>query len=159
MRLLYRNFTQKDKCRNGFTLVELMIVIAIIATLVAIAVPLYSSYIDRTRIAVAKVQIRDLERQITIYLINNKKFPATLEDLGVGTVTDPWHNSYRYLPVEGTQRGLLRKDHSMVPVNQDYDLYSMGKDGKSQPPFTAKNSQDDVVRANDGAYVGLVSLY
>ena len=45
------------------------------------------------------------------------------------------------------------------PVNSDYDLYSKGKDGKSQTPFTAKASQDDIVRANDGSFLGLVSDY
>ncbi len=47
----------------------------------------------------------------------------------------------------------------MVPVNTDYDLYSMGKDGKSTSPFTAKASQDDIVRANNGGFLGLVSDY
>jgi general secretion pathway protein G len=44
-------------------------------------------------------------------------------------------------------------------VSTDFDLYSMGKDGKSVAPFTAQASQDDVVRANDGAFVGLVANY
>ena len=47
----------------------------------------------------------------------------------------------------------------MVPVNSDYDLYSMGKDKKSAAPFTAKASRDDVVRANNGGYVGLAINY
>jgi len=47
----------------------------------------------------------------------------------------------------------------MVPVNTDFDLYSMGKDGKSRAPFTAKASHDDIVRANDGKFIGLVSEY
>jgi general secretion pathway protein G len=51
--------------------------------------------------------------------------------------------------------GQIRKDRFLVPVNSDYDLYSMGKDGQSQAPFTAKASRDDIVRASDGQYVGL----
>ena len=46
-----------------------------------------------------------------------------------------------------------------MPVNSDYDLYSMGQDRGSVPAFTAKASQDDIVRANDGAYVGLASEF
>lgn len=143
----------------GFTLVELIIVIAIILTLCAIAIPVFSSYTYRTRIARAKVEIRVLEKEITAFRIIHMKFPDTFDELGLGVVRDPWGNPYRYLPIAGTPKGLLRKDHSMVPVNRDYDLYSMGKDGKSKPPFTAKASQDDIVRANDGEYVGLVYLY
>ena len=47
----------------------------------------------------------------------------------------------------------------MVPVNSDYDLYSMGADGDSQTPFTAEASQDDIVRCGNGSYIGLVSNY
>lgn len=48
-----------------------------------------------------------------------------------------------------------RKDRFLVPINSDYDLYSKGRDGESVAPLTAKQSHDDVVRANDGAFVGL----
>ena len=61
--------------------------------------------------------------------------------------------------MEGTPQGKLRKDRFLVPVNSDYDLYSKGQDRKSSTPFTAKASQDDIVRANDGAYVGLASEF
>jgi len=56
-------------------------------------------------------------------------------------------------------KGKVRKDHNLVPLNSDYDLYSMGKDGKSVSPLTAKASRDDIVRANNGAFVGLASEY
>ena len=46
-----------------------------------------------------------------------------------------------------------------MPVNSDFDLYSMGADGESSAPFTAKNSHDDVVRANNGAFIGLAEDY
>ena len=57
------------------------------------------------------------------------------------------------------EKGKPRKDHFLVPVNSDFDLYSMGADGNSQAPFTADASYDDVVRAYDGRYVGLVSEF
>ncbi len=52
-----------------------------------------------------------------------------------------------------------RKDHFMVPINTDYDLYSMGADGKSLAPLTAKASQDDIIRANDGLFIGRASEF
>ena len=55
--------------------------------------------------------------------------------------------------------GHARKDHSLVPINTDFDLYSMGPDGRSSPPLTAKASRDDIVRANDGAFVGVAADY
>ncbi|MCS6288292.1 MAG: prepilin-type N-terminal cleavage/methylation domain-containing protein [Nitrospira sp.] len=51
--------------------------------------------------------------------------------------------------------GRPRKDRFLHPINSDYDLYSMGKDGESVEPLTAKKSHDDVIRANDGSFVGL----
>ena len=58
-----------------------------------------------------------------------------------------------------TQTGKPRKDRFLVPVNSDFDLYSVGKDGRTAAPFTAKMSKDDVVRAMDGGYVGLASEF
>ena len=55
--------------------------------------------------------------------------------------------------------GQARKDRFLVPLNSDYDLYSAGKDGESAPPLGAAQSRDDVVRANNGAYIGLASGY
>jgi general secretion pathway protein G len=60
---------------------------------------------------------------------------------------------------DGTAKAKMRKDHNLVPVNTDFDLYSMGKDGESRAPFTAKVSHDDIVRANNGQFIGLVSNY
>ena len=53
----------------------------------------------------------------------------------------------------------MLKDRFLVPINSDFDLYSMGKDGKSQMPLTAKDSRDDIIRANDGAYIGLAYAF
>ena len=39
-------------------------------------------------------------------------------------------------------------------INSFFDLYSMGKDGQSVTPLTAKASQDDIIWANDGAFCG-----
>ena len=55
--------------------------------------------------------------------------------------------------------GKRRKDKNLVPINSDYDLYSKGPDGASVPALTAAKSRDDIVRANDGAYVGIASGY
>jgi len=55
--------------------------------------------------------------------------------------------------------GQARKDRNLVPINSDFDLYSVGRDGQSAPALTAKVSQDDVVRANNGGFVGLARDY
>ncbi|MEE8148540.1 MAG: hypothetical protein V3T24_13110, partial [Longimicrobiales bacterium] len=66
----------------------------------------------------------------------------------------------------GAERGLgggappgARKDKFLVPINSDFDLYSLGSDGKSTPPLGAKASKDDIIRANDGSYMGIAEFF
>ena len=82
-----------------------------------------------------------------------------LDDLDIKINQDPWGNSYKYVDFRFIPKGKRRKDRNLVPVNSTYDLFSMGADGESKAPFTAKASRDDIVRANDGAYLGLASDY
>ena len=88
--------------------------------------------------------------------------PDTLDQLGNGIPTDPWGNAYQYQRIEGAGlkgKGKLRKDKKLNPINSDYDLYSMGADGQSKLPLTAKHSWDDIIRASNGAYVGPATEY
>lgn len=149
---------------SGFSLIELMIVIGIIGTLAAIAIPGLIEYREKARIARAIAEIKGLEKAIYAFAAETGRFPDNLEELAAsgelsGLPTDPWGRPYQYVPVEGTPPGRLRKDRFLVPVNSDFDLYSMGQDGRSVSPFTAKHSRDDIVRCNNGGYVGLASGY
>lgn len=151
-----------DQLTQGLTLIEVMIVVVIIGILSSIAIPAYFGSKEKARIAATISEIKILERIIQGYNIDHESYPETLDDLGMKTLKDPWGNPYQYLKIEGRKKkgvGKMRKDRNMVPVNSDFDLYSKGKDGKSQTPFTAKASQDDIVRANNGRYIGLVSGY
>ena len=155
------SLVKPKRCHFGFTLIEIMIAIAIVGTLAAIAIPNYISYKHRALITEAMEEMRRIETAITVYMAENGELPDSLNDVRLGNLKDPWGNPYEYLRIKGGNKGLgeLRKNRSLVPVNSDYDLYSKGKDGKSQSPFTAKASQDDIVRANDGSFLGLVSDY
>ncbi len=145
--------------QGGFSLLEIMIVIALIGTLTAIAVPNYIEYRENARNAAAISDIRAMEKAIANFTLDNGRLPASLAEIGMGGRLDPWGTPYQYTVVEGTPRGRLRKDRFLVPVNSDYDLYSMGRDRRSASPFTARMSRDDIVRAGDGAYVGLAEYF
>ena len=146
----------------GFTLVELLIVVAIIATLATIAVPIYMGLTDRARIAKAMADIRILESEIAMFELERTRLPVNLGEINRAGLKDPWDSPYEYLSFAAAGpgwTGAARKDHSLVPLNSTYDLYSKGKDGASAGPLTAQSSGDDIIRANDGGYIGLASGY
>jgi len=143
-----------------FTLVEILLVVAIVAVLTFVAAPSYSSYVERTRVNQAIIDIVAISAQIKAFELDNRDFPDDLSQIGAAGKLDPWGRPYAYSAFRTPKdKGHARKDHNLVPINSDFDLYSVGKDGKSTAPLTAKASRDDVVRANDGAFVGLASDY
>ncbi len=54
---------------------------------------------------------------------------------------------------------VFRKERFLFPINEEYDLYSCGRDGDSEPGLSAPVSQDDIIRANDGAFIGRASEF
>lgn len=141
-------------------MVELLVVVAIILTIAAIAIPNLMSAIDFAKVGRAVADINTLEDEISLYQSINNVLPDDLSQVGYGGFLDPWGNPYQYLNHSTMKgNGKARKDRFLVPLNSDYDLYSEGKDGKSSSPITASDSQDDVIRASDGSYVGLASQF
>jgi type IV pilus assembly protein PilE len=67
-----------NKQRNGFTLVELLIVVAIVAILASIAYPSYQSHVSRTRYADAKVKLLEIMNQQRRYFTNNNTYTNNL---------------------------------------------------------------------------------
>ena len=147
---------------EGFSLVEVLIAITVIGALLAIALPSFNSYKEQQKISVAVADLRVLDNRIKSYKLNNEKLPPALSDLPQLAPSDPWGRSYAYLNIEdadATTKSQVRKDKNLVPINSDFDLYSKGPDGETTPPLTAKNSLDDIVRANDGGYFGVAAKY
>lgn len=146
------------KLQSGITLIELSLVVAIIAVLAAIAIPQYNGYKDRVNVGHAVTDIAVISTFIKQYENDNRVLPGTLDDVGLGSKLDPWGHPYQYYNIAtATGKGNLRKDKSLNPINSDYDLYSMGKDGQSKTQLNNKVSLDDVIRARDGQFVGLAS--
>ena len=145
---------------SGVTALELMLAVAILGVLAAIALPAYENYRERVRVAQAVVDIGAIGTLVARYGLDNGVFPDSLADVGADTMRDPWGQAYQYVNHEDRRsRGRWRRDKNIVPINTDFDVFSMGKDGDSRPPLTARMSRDDIVRANNGRFVGLASDY
>lgn len=145
---------------SGFTIVEILIVVAILGTLASIAIPKYTDYRERIRVAQAVSDITALSLLINNYQLDARNYPANLASVGNAGKLDPWGRPYVYLNLQDPKtKGQARKNKNLVPINSDFDLYSSGKDGESRAPLTAKVSRDDVIRANDGRFLGLARDY
>jgi general secretion pathway protein G len=157
---LFISFGAFPRVQRAFTLFELLLVAAILGVVAAFAIPGYGQYKEQVKITQAKTDIVIIESAIERYYADHLAFPDTLAQAGLGGMLDPWGNPYQYLNITTAKgKGQVRKDLNLVPINSDYDLYSMGKDGESQSPLTAKASRDDIIRANNGKFVGLAADY
>lgn len=151
--------TLRKSCRGtGFTLTEMLIALVLAGVITAIALPAYSRHVNRGRTAKAIADIKSIEMGLERFMTARGRYPASLAEAGI-TLTDPWGRAYRYLNMEGAKVGQVRKDRSLHPLNTDYDLYSVGPDGKSATPLTAAISRDDIVRARNGSFVGPAKDY
>ena len=143
----------------GYTFIELALVLCIVALLSMIAVPGYKRYVQRSQTAAAITDIGRIQLTIGRYMLaNNGQPPPNLATVGMGSMVDPWGKPYTYLSFANGNGG-ARRDKGLHPLNTDYDLYSFGPDGASSLPLTAKVSQDDVIRANDGSFLGTAADY
>jgi len=140
----------------GFTLIELLVVIAIIGTIAGIAFPVYASALDAAKVARTIADIRAMSREIEITKITTGHPPDSLEAAGLVSHDDPYGRPYVYLRIDNLKgKGAVRKDRKLNPLNSDYDLYSVGRDGKTKQQVNNKDSLDDIIRASDGGYFGL----
>jgi len=134
------SLAKNAKKQQGFTLLEVMVVVVIIAIMAAAVVPNLIDNIEDAQINTAKGDIKTIENQLKLYSMDNFQYPST--DQGLEALVskpsgepaakgwkqrmdklpkDPWKNPYKYIN-PGT--------------HGKFDVYSLGKDGVQ--------SEDDV---------------
>lgn len=121
--------------QGGFTLIEIMVVITILAMLAALVAPKLIGQTDKAKVTDAQLQIRNIGQALDLYKLDNGVYPSTEQGLEalvskptVGVIPrnykqdgyirtipdDPWGNPYVYL--SPGQSG-------------PYDMFSFGEDG------------------------------
>lgn len=163
MRFTKLNITSQ----KAMTLIELMLVIAVLGVIVTIAIPSYRSYIDKTDNALAISQLVTIQSVIERYYLEKQRYPADSEAEWKAFTSnlpnngkDPWDNPYVYTNIANGGPGIMgrvRADKKLNPINTQYDLYSKGKDGVTKRQVSNKDSLDDIILARDGRFIGLAA--
>lgn len=125
----------------GFTLLELLVVVAIIGLLVGYVAPRYFGQIGKSEVATAKAQLDALEKALDQYRLDTGRYPST--ELGLNALVlrpqnEPkWNGPYLKKAVPPDPWG-KPYDYRMPGEKGDFDLVSFGKDG--QPGGSGENA-------------------
>ncbi|HHL3638017.1 TPA: pilin, partial [Neisseria gonorrhoeae] len=146
--------------QKGFTLIELMIVIAIVGILAAVALPAYQDYTARAQVSEAILLAEGQKSAVTGHYLNNGKWPANNGDAGVAS--SPTDIKGKYVQSVTVAKGVVTAEMASSNVNKEIkdkrlSLWARRQDGSVKwfcgQPVTrnaAANAKDDAVTdAND----------
>jgi general secretion pathway protein G len=125
--------TPRRAAQQGFTLLEIMVVVVIIGLLAAIVVPNFIGNIDTAAINRAKQDIRGIETALNLYRLDNFRYPSTADGLQA-LVTNPgeanapnWKQQLPRLPVDPWNRPY---QYANPGQHGEFDVFSYGADGQ-----------------------------
>ncbi|HFC8184929.1 TPA: pilin [Neisseria meningitidis] len=140
--------------QKGFTLIELMIVIAIVGILAAVALPAYQDYTARAQVSEAILLAEGQKSAVTEYYLNHGIWPANNNSAGVATSTDI---KGKYVQSVEVKNGVVTATMASSNVNNEIkdkklSLWAKRQDGSvkwfcGQPVARADKATDDAVTA------------
>ena len=124
----------KVRSNRGFTLLEIIVVVAIIAILAAYIAPKIAGRVDDARISKAKSDIRVLESSLELYKLDNFTYPSSAQGLDALVNRPSGENTKNWR--EGGYIKKLNKDpwgneylYQYPGSNGEFDVYTLGSDG------------------------------
>ncbi|WP_025463240.1 pilin [Neisseria meningitidis] len=144
--------------QKGFTLIELMIVIAIVGILAAVALPAYQDYTARAQVSEAILLAEGQKSAVTEYYLNHGIWPGDNSSAGVASSTDI---KGKYVAGVKVEKGVITATMLSTGVNNEIkgkklSLWAKRQDGSvkwfcGQPVTRAKADSDTVAAATDAA--------
>jgi general secretion pathway protein G len=125
--------TPRGPAQQGFTLLEIMVVVVIIGLLAAIVVPRLMGNVDTAQINRARQDIRGIETALNLYRLDNFKYPSTTDGLEAlvrnpGEATAPnWKQQLPRVPIDPWNRPY---QYAYPGQHGEFDVFSYGADGQ-----------------------------
>lgn len=123
--------------RQGFTLIEILIALAIVAVLGAVVAPAYMAYVERGKKTATVGSIKTIKMSLNLYEGDTGNYPQRLRDLikkPAGPDAEGWNGPYlqsKQVPKDGYGKQFVYK--RTEGAEHPYELYSYGKRGKGAP--------------------------
>jgi len=115
--------------QQGFSLLEIMVVLVIIGTLVAIVAPRFIERADESKVEATRVQIESIAQALKLYRLHNSRYPTSAE--GINALVQADKSGKRY--IDRVPKDAWGGDFVYLSpgVHGEFDVLSYGADGKT----------------------------
>jgi general secretion pathway protein G len=139
---------RKRRSRFGFTLIEILVVIAILGIIGSVAVVKYMAYLKQAAVDTAEMKLREIGKTLEIYHAQKLTYPETIEELVTpelegdpsvlkrGALLDPWKNPVQYAPNPGGEPPFMLTSFGpdgMEGTEDDIDFNLLEEDAEGEP--------------------------